>query len=390
MTKTKTSFRAPSGGHRVRTLLLASLSLCAVTVAASSRRVFRPGTVWPDNRGVHINAHGGGVLAYKGTYYWFGEHKSAKTSLAHVGVNCYASKNLADWTYRGVALAVTAERGHDLERGCTLERPKVIYCPSTGKFVMWFHLELKGRGYEEARYGVAVADRPEGPYRFLRSGRVNPGRYPLEFTPADIAVLDTLDARNYARWWTAGWMDAVRKGLFVKRDILHPSRMGAAGQMARDQTVFVDTDGRAYHIYSSEENLTLQIAELTGDYTAHTGRYIRVAPGGQNEAPTLFRHGDTYWMITSGCTGWAPNRARMFSAPSVWGPWTEHPSPCRGPRADITFGAQGTYVLPVGRQLVFMADIWKPENLEDSRYVWLPVRFDEGVPVIEWTGEWQL
>ena len=23
---------------------------------------FRPGAVWPDNHGVHINAHGGGVL----------------------------------------------------------------------------------------------------------------------------------------------------------------------------------------------------------------------------------------------------------------------------------------------------------------------------------------
>ena len=112
----------------------------------------------------------------------------------------------------------------------------------------------------------------------------------------------------------------------------------ADGQMARDQTVFVDVDGRAYHIYSSEENLTLQIAELTADYTAHSGRYIRVAPGGQNEAPAIFRHGDTYWLITSGCTGWAPNKARLFSAPSIWGPWQQHPHPCRGKDADITFG----------------------------------------------------
>ena len=56
-----------------------------------------------------------------------------------------------------------------------MERPKVIYNGKTGKFVLWFHLELKGRGYGPARAAVAVSDRPEGPYRFVSSGRVCPG-----------------------------------------------------------------------------------------------------------------------------------------------------------------------------------------------------------------------
>ena len=46
--------------------------------------------------------------------------------------------------------------------------------------------------------------------------------------------------------------------------------------MSRDMTVFVDDDGKAYHIYSSEENLTLNIAELNSGYNAHTGKYIRI------------------------------------------------------------------------------------------------------------------
>mgnify|MGYP000343887308 CR=1 FL=1 len=41
--------------------------------------------------------------------------------------------------------------------------------------------------------------------------------------------------------------------------------------MSRDMTLFVDDDGKAYHIYSSEENLTLHIAELTDDYLQHSG-----------------------------------------------------------------------------------------------------------------------
>jgi hypothetical protein len=30
---------------------------------------FRPGELWPDNNGVHINAHGGGILFHDGLYY---------------------------------------------------------------------------------------------------------------------------------------------------------------------------------------------------------------------------------------------------------------------------------------------------------------------------------
>jgi len=35
--------------------------------------------------------------------------------------------------------------------------------------------------------------------------------------------------------------------------------------MAREMTLFVDDDGKAYHIYSSEENSTTHISLLTDD-----------------------------------------------------------------------------------------------------------------------------
>nr|ADR64672.1 glycol-hydro-43-superfamily protein [uncultured microorganism] len=334
-------------------------------------KTIRSGELWRDDGGRHINSHGGGILKYGDTYYWFGEHKDEKTSNAMVGVMCYASKDLVNWRNCGVALSVTepaasqggqrmrrggATTDSDIERGCILERPKVIYNPVTKKFCMWFHLELKGQGYNAARYGVAVADRPEGPYKFLYSSRANAGTWPIERAPMGFDE-------------------------YLKRDF-------GTGQMARDMTLFVDDDGKAYHIFSSEENFTLHIAELTGDYLHHTGRYTRMAPGGQNEAPAIFKHDGTYWMITSGCTGWAPNEARMFSAPSIWGPWTQHPNPCRGPKADKTFEGQSTFVLPVGDQYIFMADIWRPDHPIDARYIWLPIGFEDGKPVIHWRDEW--
>ena len=188
----------------------------------------------------------------------------------------------------------------------------------------------------------------------------------------------TWEDEKYRKWWTPAWHEAIEEGMFVKRD-------WQGGQMSRDMTLFKDDDGKAYHIYSSEDNLTLQIAELTEDYLSHSGRYIRIFPAGHNEAPTIFKKDGTYWMITSGCTGWAPNAARLFSASSIWGPWKQHPNPCRGDGSERTFGGQSTYVLQLpGNRYLFMADIWHPKSLMYSGYLWIPVRFDEkGIPYLE-------
>ena len=71
-------------------------------------------------------------------------------------------------------LSVTDEADSPIEEGCIIERPKVIYCPATGRFVMWFHNELKGQGYAAAQAGVATSDNPLGPFKLSASSRVNP------------------------------------------------------------------------------------------------------------------------------------------------------------------------------------------------------------------------
>src|ERR1039458_9311372 len=74
---------------------------------------FRPGEVWPDNHGVHINAHGGGVIFHNGFYYWFGEHKieGEAGNAAHVGVHVYSAGGLYNWKDEGIALAVSDDPG---------------------------------------------------------------------------------------------------------------------------------------------------------------------------------------------------------------------------------------------------------------------------------------
>jgi len=360
------------------------ICLCGIILTTSlfSQKQILSGEIWPDNKGKHINAHGGGMLFHKGRYYWYGEYKDAKTNAALSGVSCYSSANLLNWKYEGIVLKVTDKSGHDIEQGCIIERPKVLYNAKTRKFVMWFHLELKDKGYNAARAALAVADNPKGPFIYQYSYRPNKGNWPLNFSNEQKTQIDAPSI--FEKSWSAEWKNAVSDGLFVRRDY-------KGGQMSRDMTLFLDDNGKAYHIFASEENLTLQIAELSNDFCSHTGKYIRVAPGGHNEAPTIFKHNGNYWMITSGCTGWAPNEARMFRAKSIWGPWEQLPNPCVGPEAALTFRSQGTYIQKIQSQkgkFIFMADRWTPKKPSDGRYIWLPISFENEVPVIKWRESW--
>ena len=341
----------------------------------ASGATFTPGTVWLDTDGHSINAHGGGVLLYNGIYYWYGEFKTGRTYLPDcnkswggtrvdtTGVSCYTSTNLADWINAGIVLAATPQDpAGDLAPSKVLERPKVVYNQATHKFVMWMHID--STSYAAARCGVAVSDRPTGPFQYLGSFRPNAESWPENATTDD----QQPTATNY-----------------LARDF-------HTGQMARDMTVFVDDDGQAYLFYSSEENPTMHVSLLTDDYLRPAGKYARIFIGRSMEAPAVFKHDGKYYLIGSACTAWAPNAARSAVADHPLGPWTELGNPCTGQDATNTFHAQSTFVLPLPGhpdQFIFMADHWNQWDLPGSRYVWLPLEFSsEGKPMVPWQDQW--
>ena len=65
--------------NTMKSLLALCLFCGAAAVSTAETPVrhtsFKPGEIWTDNNGVHINAHGGGILYDKGTYYWYGEQR---------------------------------------------------------------------------------------------------------------------------------------------------------------------------------------------------------------------------------------------------------------------------------------------------------------------------
>ena len=71
----------------MKKLLLGLIALCMLACQSKvALEPIKPGEIWPDNEGVHINAHGGGVLFHEGTYYWFGENKCDTTCNAMVKI----------------------------------------------------------------------------------------------------------------------------------------------------------------------------------------------------------------------------------------------------------------------------------------------------------------
>ena len=287
------------------------------------------GTMWLDTDGNPIQAHGGMIEKFDGIYYWYGENKAGETVLKEnglhrvdfIGFSCYSSADCISWKNEGLVLKASDQPGSPLHKSRVGERPKVLYNEKSRKYVMWFHLD--SHDYMTAHTGVAVADRPTGPFQFVRE--------------------------------------------------MCPNRFDS-----RDMRLFKDTDGKAYLIYSSDWNKTLRIAQLTDDYLDVNGVYSHAFPEQEREAPAIFIKDGLYYMITSGCTGWEPNNALFGISHNIFSGRKLIGDPCTGENARQTYFGQSTYVFEKDGRHYLMLDHWNPSNLKESGYSILPVRADNG------------
>lgn len=325
----------------------------------ADRRVFEPGRPWLDTSGKPIQAHGGGILFKDGVFYWYGEEKT-HGNLNKIGVACYSSRDLYNWKPEGVVLrAEVLPKPFRGDHGIC-ERPKVLHNEKNGTYVMWMHLD--DEMYHTSVAGVATADAPTGPFRYVAHFR--PIKYDFGATAND------------------------------------PDRQHEEGGTFRDMNLFRDDDRRAYVFYASEGNRTMYVVRLNADYTGPESPPVegktwgRILVNKMREAPAPFRYRETYYLITSACTAWGPNAASYAIAKSILGPYETRKNPCVGPGADKTFRSQSTFVLPVpGRPgcFIYMGDRWNPSRLGDSTYVWLPFRIRaDGAFTIEWRDRWDL
>lgn len=304
----------------VRVIMTVVLLLVCVPLSPRSAdaavQTITNGTPWKDVNNASLQAHAGSILQVGSTYYWYGEDK-IHNSANFKAVTVYSSNDLKNWTWRSYALTTAShpELGY-----AKIERPKVIYNESTGKYVLWGHYE-DGSGYTLARVAVATSSTPTGPFTYHGS-----------FRPNDNA--------------------------------------------SRDMTIFKDTDGQAYLFSSSDNNYNLRLYRLTPDYLGIAEEMNMIYEGDHREAPAVVKKGSIYYLITSGASGWYPNQAMYSTATNLNGPWSELKP--LGDRA--TFYTQPAFILTLqGSETtshVYVGDRWNPGALGDSRYVWLPLNLD--------------
>ena len=307
------------------------------------------GVSWYTDENEIMQAHAGGVIKVGDTYYMYGEDRG-NDNYDFKSVQMYKSKDLKNWEHANTILDKQSPVKDDDEvlkldlENSNIERPKIIYNEKTGKYVMWFHYEEAG-SYGFGGVGVAISDTVDGEYTFL--GRFRP----------------------------------------MQGD---PEINDGKGVSSRDMTAFVDDDGSAYLICSSENkegtvNCDLALYKLNDDYTAIEERlpniYTMNDGSGrwwQIEAPAITKRDGVYYVFTSACSGWYPNQGSYLTATSLTeGDWSER----KLIGNNSTFDGQSNYAFTIDgteeSSVILASTRWKSDELSKSQYIWLPIEFDD-------------
>ena len=339
----------------------------------------RPGQVWLDTSGKRIHAHGGSILYQDGFFYWYGENKEHSipgSGIWHSGVRMYRSRDLYNWDDLGLILPpVLDDPEHPLHPSQCMDRPHILFCASTGRYVLW----TKIMGKDGVQFQtIAAADALTGPYQVVQR----------HYRPLGMSCGD---------------FDLV----------VEPS------------------DGKGYYFFERVHS-ELICADLNEDYTGVSGYYSthfpRLSPPFVREAPAYFRRGRLHYLFTSGTTGYFPNRSEVACAWSYHGPWKLLGDPHPGDPEHLSYRSQISSVFkhPHKKDLyIALADRWltdlpaqvpdigaafaagfAPEapdgsllealgplsaiNTSLADYVWLPVRFDGEMAYLDWRDEWRI
>eukprot|EP01046_Picozoa_sp_COSAG06_P013505 COSAG06_NODE_820_length_12102_cov_16.846205_5_plen_359_part_00 len=298
------------GRMALRWALLQGVALLPIQAAPAAARydAFHPGQPWLDVTGNEIDAHGAGLLTVGAETFWFGTKRHGHPNVAppHTyppysaycyplppdssdeatsararardgyteGVNAYVSDgDLYNWKPLGLVFPANVTGAH------CLERPKVVQCPGTKRFVLWAK-GFRPMPMNDKLAVVATSDSPAGPFTLVDHGGP--------------------DAPFYA----------------------------PGGDELADATVYVDEAGRGAWLYwrskgqVGAENQTsgFMVGKLSADCTRLEGEPTRIASV-FHEAPAVFQSGGKLFIWTSSTTG---NRAVFYLQINLSTMWPCH------------------------------------------------------------------
>lgn len=343
-------------------------------------KTIRPGKVWYDTDGKRIQAHGGSIIFLNGLFYWYGENKEGITGRStgeqcpfwHHGVRFYSSSDLCNWKDEGLLIQESDDPQDPFYPKNIMDRPHIIYNEATKKFVLWAKTS-------KADFGSCSFSVYEG---------------------------SSLGGLAYVHDVNLGSFHAGDFDLFAER-------------------------GTAYIIFENPHT-SMVCAELSHDYLSFSSHYSihleEECPPFIREAPAYFKRGGRRYLLTSGTTGYYPNRSKCYDITNIHGDWDDLGFTCQNDNFKTSFFSQFSSVFlhpSIPDLYIALGDRWltdlvvdlpdmdqafydlfskhgdkkrslysdnlSDENTSEANYVWLPISFDEkGRPSIIWQREWSL
>jgi hypothetical protein len=304
--------------------------------------------LWLDAGGEPIQGHMGGVMFFQGRYYMVGSDWRGKKLpgfnfdwCKNEGMVVYSSPDLMNWTCHGNFCGASTDPNNPLYNyAIAAGRGKLLRAKGTGKFVALFEV-VDDRFSEINVTAAAVADKPEGPYKW--HGILQVDGKPMQ---------------------------------------------GA------DTAVFTDDDGTQYLItgkHASDWNVADCLYQLTPDCLNVVKAKV-LGTGG--EAPAIFKHDGVYYLLHSHLTGLNVNDNFYHTATDIWGPWKAKGKIAQGDHFANTFLTQTMDIVPVvGKKgaFIWIGDSIRNNALPTTRTVWLPVTIkNKGDLEIRWRDSWDL
>ena len=274
-----------------------------------------------DTNNKKIQCHGSSIIFINDTYYWYGENKEGITGNSldpksgcqfwHHGVKLYSSKDLLSWKDEGFVMKESDDIDNPFHPSNIMDRPHIIYNKNTNKYVMW-----------------------------CKSGF----KKDFGFCSFSICVGDSLNDIKY-----------------IKMVNLYPHHAG-------DFDLFTYKD-KAYVVYANPHT-TMIIRELNDDYTDVTNKYSvhlhKPYPPYVREAPCVFIKDDRIYMLTSGTTGYYPNKTICYDITNIHGKWRYLNVPCIDDLREISYNLQFSSVLKVKDEYIAIGDRWLVDFNENA------------------------
>lgn len=294
------------------------------------------GNLWRTASGATVQAHAPGFVRVGDVWYMVGEDRA---NTWNPDVNLYSPTDLVHWRFEKKIIEnkVTDSR---LGGSRMIERAKLMYNTRTGKYIVWCHWDASDYSASEAAC--------------FSCDSVN-GAYQLE------------------------WCGRPR------------------GVKSRDCNVFVDNDGTAYFISTTEENRHLGLFRLSDDYLKLV-EHTQLFAWQSREAPAIVRVGGTYFMFNSACSGWAPNQCKLAHTSNLKSGW----SSLQNVGNSIAYDTQAAAILEIKgtkkTTYLYVGDRWQDPDLPNTKTIMFPIEFNgtdctfkyhERFDINFVTGEWR-